>query len=199
MASGTKEAPKQSLAQRLDAARQTAGTAKAVLVDLESRLQNAIQAEQYDDAHEIKALLPAADEDWAIAAAELQALETQVDALGRQRAQRDADEAAARRKQQAGKNLADAAQRERQGMENLAELKAEIVAGVGAVQDSISRAYLVEGQVRQARADVHQAHVDLGEASPGKEIVGPNLVSSYVERSQALIMIRRGQALPGVR
>jgi hypothetical protein len=196
---GTKEVPQQSLQVRLDAARHAATDAKAVLDSLESRLETAIRAEQYDEAHSIKQELPDVDEAWAIAAAELQALEIQADALERQRAQRDAVEAAARRKLQAGKNLADATERGQQGMDELAQLKAEIVAGVGAVQASIARAYRVEQQVQQARADAHQANVDLGEAFPGVFIPAPNLVSSMVGRSQTLTAIRHGQALPGVR
>jgi hypothetical protein len=195
----TKETQQPSLQRRLDAARQAATDAKAVLDSLESRLETAIRAEQYDEAHSIKRQLPDVDEAWAIAAAELQALEIQADALERQRAQRDAVEAAARRKLQAGKNLADATERASQGMDELAQLKAELVASIDACQAVIVRAYRVEQLVQQARADAHQAQVDLGEASPGVFIPAPNLVSSLVERSQTLTAIRHGQALPGVR
>lgn len=185
-----------SLDERLSAARQAATAAKASVDDLESRLRTALETEQYDAAHELKQQLPPVDEAWAIAAAELQALETQADNLARQRAQRDAAESAARRKVQASKNLADATERGQQGMDELAQLKAELVAGVGAVQATIARAYQCERDVQRARAEAHQALADLGEAVEGVHIPAPNLVSSLVERSQTLIAIHRGKALP---
>jgi hypothetical protein len=197
MAGSTKETPQQSLQQRLEAARQAASTARAHLDSLESRLQVAIREERFGDAHQIKQDLPDAEQQWAHAAADQRSIETVLDDLARQQAQRQTAEAAELRKQAATGNLNEAAVREQQGMEELHAAKAELIAGVGAVQDTINRAYAIEQQVRQARADKQQARVDLGELAAGAHVPAPNLVSAWVERSATLTAIKYGKAFPG--
>ena len=82
-------------------------------------------------------------------------------------------------------------------MDELSAVKAEALAGLAAIRQTLQRGYALEGQVRQQRANQAQARVDAGDADsvPGY-ISAPNLVSSFVERSQALTAILHGQALP---
>lgn len=195
--SSTKEAAQESPEQRLDAARQATATAQRTLDGIEVRLQKAIEEQRFDDAHALKQELPAAELAYAHAAADQRAIETVIDDLARRRAQREAAEAAERRKQAAVGNLNRAAARETELMDQLRTKHAELIAGVGAVKDTITAAYAIESAVRQARADMHQARIDMGEPNlAGMHIPAPNLVSSLVERSQPLVSIMRGSALP---
>ena len=190
-----REAPL-SLDQRLAAARQAAQTARAHLDSLDVRLRTAVEAADYDQAAELKGQIPDASHAWAVAAAEQRALESVIEELSRQAAERAAREQAERRKQQAQVNLDRAAETERQLMDELSQVRAELVAGVEAVQLTIRRGYQLEQQVRQARTEQAQARVDSGEAAglPG-HIAAPNPISSLVESRSALVALLHGTAL----
>jgi DNA repair exonuclease SbcCD ATPase subunit len=192
----TTETPQETPQARLDAARRATDTARATLEGIEARLRKAIEAQDFDTAAQLKREIPDAELAYAHAAADQRAIEIVIDDLARRRAQREAAEAAERRKQAAVGNLNAAAAREAELMDQLRTKHAELVAGVGAVKDTITAAYAIEQQVRQARADQRQARVDMGEQQPGMQIAAPNLVSAVVERSEALVSIMRGSALP---
>ncbi|MBR7832480.1 hypothetical protein KDL01_04380 [Actinospica durhamensis] len=192
----TTETPPESPEQRLSAARQATGTARAALDGIEARLRTAIEVQDFDTAAQLKREIPEAELTFAHAAADQRAIEITIDDLARRRAEREVAEAAELRKQAATGNLNAAAERERALMDELSAAKAELIAGVGAVRETIRKAYQIEGQVRQARSDVYQARVDLGEAAPGARISGPNFVSAYVEASQTLYALYHGQGLP---
>ena len=185
-----------NLEQRLAATRRNAAERRQALDGLTGQLRTAVAEQRYGDAEQIKQELPEAEHEWVVAHAEAQALEGVLAQLAHERQQRDAAEQAERRKQLAIGHLNAAAERERELLDELESVRAELVAGVDAIQMTIRRAYQLEGAVRSARADQWQARVDAGEASavPG-HVAGPNSVSSLVERSAPLMAIMRGEAL----
>lgn len=186
-----------SLDRRQADARARAQQARLHLDAIEARITAAVAERRFHDAHEAKMELPAAERAWGEAEAEARALESVLADLAQQQAQREAALVAERRRQQATDTLNRAAEREAEGMDQLAAIRAEIIAGIEAVRDTIMRGYQIESLVKQARTDVARARVDLGQAEGMPHIVsGPNAVSAYVERSQALTAIRHGQALP---
>ena len=196
MSAVEQKAPQVSLDQRLAAARRNAAEKRQALDGIAGRLRTAVSEQRYADAEAVKQELPAAEHEWVVAHAEAQALEGVLAELARERQQRDAAEQLERRRQQAAGHLNAAAERERELLDDLESVRAELVAGIEAIQATIRRAYQLEGAVRQARADQWAARVDAGEASavPG-HIAAPNSVSSLVERSSALMAIMRGEAL----
>lgn len=183
-----------SIQQRLSTARATAQTARAHLDGLNSRLHQAVEEARYGDADALQAEIPEAEHANTIASAELRAIEFAIEELNRERAERDAKIQAEKKKQAAQGNLARAAEAERAGMDALAAVKAEILAGLGAIKDAVARGQAIEGQVRQARADQAQARVDSGEATglPG-HIAAPNMVTSLVDQTPALRALIRNQ------
>lgn len=191
------KAPQVGLDQRLAAARRNAAEARGAVDGINARLRTAVAEQRYGDADQLKQELPDVEHAWVVAQAEAQALEDVLTHLDRERQQRDAAEQAERRRQQAAGQLAAAAERERELMDELAQVRAELTAGVEAIQMTLRRGYQVESAVRQARADQAQARVDSGEATavPG-HISAPNNVSSLVERSEALLAIMHGTAIP---
>ena len=186
-----------SLDQRLAAARRNAAEKRQSVDGLNAQLRTAVAEQRYGDADQLKQELPAAEHEWVVAQAEAQALEGVLAQLALERQQRQAAEQAEQRRQQAAGQLAAAAERERDLMDELAQVRAELTAGVEAIQMTIRRGYQLESAVRQARADQAQARVDSGEATavPG-HIAAPNSVSSLVERSTALLAVMHGTALP---
>lgn len=185
-----------SLEERLSRARATASEAESTLHGIKTRMTIAVQEQRYGDAEALKSELPDAEHAWVVATAEQRALETVIAELDRQRAEHLAALAAERRKQQATAHLNAAADQERELMDELARVRAELVAGLDACGMSIQRGYQLESAVRQARSDQARARVDAGEmeSMPG-HIAGPNPISAMVESSATLLAIKNGQAL----
>ncbi|HEV2640144.1 MAG TPA: hypothetical protein VGX23_33730 [Actinocrinis sp.] len=186
-----------SLDQQLATARDLAAEKRRTLDGLTIALEAAVREQRFADAEQAKQAIPAAEQDWGTAEATSRALAGVLADLAAQAAQRAVAEQTELRRQQATANLNAAVERERQLLDELMSTRAELVAGVGAVQSTIQRAYEIEGAVRQARGAQAQARVDSGEAAamPG-HISAPNAVSAFVDRSPALLAILRGTALP---
>jgi colicin import membrane protein len=192
-----KATPRVGLDQQLAAARRNAAEKRQAVDGLAAQLRTAVAEQRYADAEALKQELPDAEHEWVVAHAEAQALEGALAHLALERQQRDAAEQAERRKQQAIGHLNAAAERERELMDELASVRAELTAGVAAVQETIRRGYELESAVRQARTAQAQARIDAGDAVGMPHVSAPNVVSAVVERSQALLAIVRGEALPG--
>ena len=186
-----------SLDEQLAAARADAAQARATLDGIKARLTVAVREQRFGDAEQAQGELPEAEHAWAVAAAGQRALEGVLEHLARERHEHEVALQAERRRQLAAGHLNAAAARERELMDELSACKSEALAGLAAIQATLQRGFAIEGEVRQQRAIQAQARVDAGDADsvPG-HISAPNLVSSFVERSQALTAILRGQALP---
>lgn len=193
----TAEAPP-SLERRLGTARRAAQEKRQALDGLNAQLQTAVAEQRYGDAEQIKGQIPDASHAWGAAEAEVRALTGVLEDLAREQQQRDAAEQAERRRQAATGHLNVAAERERELLDDLSAVRAELVAGLEAIAETMRRGMQIEGAVRQARMQIAQARVDLGEATgvPG-HIAAPNPISSLIERSTTLTAIYRGQALTG--
>jgi hypothetical protein len=183
-----------SIEQRLEVARQGAFQARQHLDSLTSRLRDAVEQQRFDDAHQIKSEIPNGEQAWAVAEAEVRALEGVIAHLEKERAAREAAEQAALRRHQAAGILAAAVETEKTLLDDLGAVKAEIIAGLGAIKDAVLRGQALEGQVRQQRSIQAQARVDSGEANsvPG-HIAAPNMITVMVDQSQTLRALVREQ------
>lgn len=185
-----------SLDEKLAAARAAAAEAEQALHGLKVRITTAVQEQRYGDADRLQSELPETEHAFIVAAADRDALQAVIEHVDRQRAEHQQQLAAEKRKQAAIGNLNRAAEQERELMDDLAQVRAELVAGLDAIGMTIRRGYQLESEVRQARADQARARVDAGEAEgmPG-HIAGPNPISALVESSATLLAIKNGQAL----
>jgi chromosome segregation ATPase len=182
---GTTQEP--TLDQRLSEARTTEHEARAHLDGLTGRLAKAHEEQAYEDAADLKRQIPEAEHAWSAAAATLRAYESVAAQLAQDRAAREQAEADALRRRQAIGHLNEASAREHALMDDLTAVKAEILAGLGAIRDAVARGKQLELQVRQARADQQQARIDAGDQQlAGAHVPAPNLVTVMVERIPAL-------------
>ena len=185
-----------SLDHRLAAAREKARAARVHLDGLNAQLAQAVAEQREDDAEQARALIPEASHAWGTAEAEARAIEGVLEDLAREQRQREAAEQAERRRQTAARHLETASERERERMDELQALRAQVVAGVEAIRAALQHGYWLETQVKQDLATKAQARIELGETTGMPVIIGPSPISSLVDSSPALAAIHHGMALP---
>lgn len=188
--------PKVSLEERLAEAKRDATTAQMHLESLTGRITTAVRAEDFALAQQLKDQLPDAREAYGQHAATAKALEMVLAELEQQRQAHEQQIAAEHRKVLARKHLDGAQEAERQGLDALAQVRADLEAGMAAIEMTVRRGYQLEGEIRQKRSEAYAARVELGEldAMPG-HVAAPNQVSALVERSPALMEILQGRGL----
>jgi hypothetical protein len=183
-----------TMADQLQAARANATRCRDDLEALEGRLADAVRRQDYTTAERIKAELPAARSARVMADAHAQALEQALAHLEHELAQRAADEAEERRRDEARAQIERAMGVEREGMAELRRHLADIEPGVAAVRESLRAALACEQAIEYARQAAYQAHVLLGDRGPGMRIFGPNDASVAIQRSPVLHAILHGTA-----
>lgn len=189
----------QALDERAAAARAAADQARARLDDLNSRLYAAVAAEDFAQAEQLKAQVAEAHGSAGRAEAEARAIEAVLEEFAAEERAQAAQVEAEARKAHAQRALEQAYEAEREGLDELQRIRAEIEAGIDAVRASMRTGIGIERAVHKARQDADAALVILGERLPGTITVAPNNVSAWVNSSPALIAVLDGRALPGAR
>jgi hypothetical protein len=172
--------------------------------EVEAAFRQAVEAEDFQRAEQLKAQLPSArsaaelaDENARVLAetharalvavdAELKAAEADRQRAAQAEAERAQAERAEQRREHAHERLARAQAAEREALDEIARRMASVEAGIEAVRDALQSAIGLEHTAGQARQDAYMALVELGEQPPGMRTSRPNPASSVIDRNPLL-------------
>lgn len=179
--------PQPSLAQRLAEAQQAAQEPARRTAELEGTLRDALERQDYATAQAVKDELAEARREAAIANAAVTALSTAIAEIGRQQAEDNRAIQLQQQRDAAQQRINEMTRREK---ELLAELDADVAAlwaGLEAVKRTYQHALSLEWETGQARREIHQARVELGEAQPvTRGITAPNKASILADHDPVI-------------
>jgi hypothetical protein len=158
---------------------------------LGSELDAAVTAQDYLTAERLKAELPRAELDWALAHAQAEGLAAAAKHLADEQAQRDAAAAEAERLRQARVLLDDAAAAEQQATADFDRHFADIAPGIDAVRATLAAAVAAERQVIAARVAQNEALATLGQPKILLRPYGHNPLADRINGNEHLSVIHR--------
>ncbi|MET7781506.1 hypothetical protein ABZU94_07240 [Streptomyces mirabilis] len=181
-----------NIGQQLDAAQREAHGLRTELDRAEGELAQALERKDYETAAALKQKADDVRPHVMLAEAQVQALQSTVEALAEHQRRENAAAVEKERQERAQAIQVEAMAAERKALEESARLFDEAKAGVGKLRDLLRSALHVEQQAGHHRQTAYQARIDAGLEEPSMYGVAvPNHVQAGVDESRLLTEIFR--------